>query len=243
MNKIEVTILILLSLLFLYLGEKSEAKETIKVLIIDTGVDLSHEEISSHVKEPFNPVDYIDYSVHGTAMASLILKDTCQEVELISCNYYPSHNSYDDSNSCFYKALSENVQYVNFSSSGKHQNDEERELLRELSNKGVVVVVAAGNDGLNLTKTGKCEGSYPACYLFKHMYIVQNIEQNGKLHEKSNYLKNKNARKEMGMDVSVLFPRGQYGKISGTSPAAAKFTNRLLKQKCKKIHKKLAIKK
>jgi hypothetical protein len=207
-------------------------------MVIDSGIDLSHEEISKHVKEHWSFND-LDDQWHGTAMASLVLKDTCDEIELINCNYHPSisKNELEDSNACFNRALKEDISYINYSSSGSSPDKEEEMILKKLSDKGVIIVVAAGNRQLNLMKSGKCEGSYPGCYLFKNMYIVQNIDKNGNIVSSSNYLKHPNARSEIGVDVPILLPNKGYGKTTGTSPSAAKYTNSLLLKECQKLHK------
>lgn len=226
-------------LLFLFILSLSIscAAKNIRVMVIDTGTDLSHEEIKSHVREKTD-FNYIDENGHGTAMASLVLKDTCESIELISCRYYsPLVNHMDASNACFKRALNENIDYINFSSSGNYEEPTEKKLLKQLSDKGVIIVLAAGNDSINLTKNGKCEGSFPACYLYKNMYIVQNVDRNGNLNPGSNYLKAKNARSEMGVNVPVLLPNKQYGTISGTSPATARFMNSLLLKKCWEMSK------
>lgn len=206
-------------------------------MVIDTGTDLSHNEISSHVREQFNE-NYIDRNGHGTAMTSLVLKDTCESIELIACNYFDSPlRRIDSSNECFKRALNENIDYINYSSNGNYIEENEKQILKKLSNKGVIIVVAAGNDGENLTKSGKCQGSYPACYLYKNIYIVQNVDKDGKLDPRSNYLTNKNARSELGVNVPILLPNKQYGVISGTSPATARYTNKLLLKKCWEMSK------
>lgn len=212
--------------------------KTIKVLVIDTGVDLSHEEIKSHVRKPWN-LNYYDNIGHGTAMAGLILNGTCGDIELISCRYhFPWDNNYiKASNNCFKRALAEDIQYINYSSSGAESNTEEKEILKQLSDKGVIIVIAAGNHGLNLTKSGKCRGSYPGCYLFKNLYIVQNIDKNEILAPISNYLNHPNARRELGINVPVLFPDKNSGLMTGTSPATAKYTNSLLLRRCWELRK------
>lgn len=234
MNK--TLLLFIIAAICFYFSLEANSK-TIKVMVIDTGVDLSHEEISKHIKEPNNG-NYESSHWHGTAMAGIVLKDTCDEIELISCNYHPYGNhEMEYSNACFTRALNEDISYINYSSSGSMSYKEERKILKKLSKKGTIIVVAAGNHHINLMKYDKCEGSYPACYLLKNMYIVQNLNKDGKLDVSSNYLKHPNVRSEIGVDVSCLMPEGKTGKVTGTSPAAAKYTNRLLLEECKKLHK------
>lgn len=233
--------LIKLLLLITLFSFQCIASDAIRVMVIDTGVDLSHPEIRSHIKENTNTDDYIDIIGHGTAMSSLVLKDTCPEVELVSCRYYdPSlKDLIQRSNNCFQRALIENIQYINYSSYGKNSNEQERNILTKLSDKGVIITVSAGNDGRNLINplTKECERSYPSCYLLKNVYIVQNIDENGNLVESSNYINHPNTRSEMGLNVPVLAPNNGTTQTTGTSPATAKYMNRLLLQRCKEIKK------
>lgn len=233
MNK--TLLLFIISLICFYFSFQANAK-SIRVMVIDTGISVSWPQIKSHVKEPLND-DYKDDHWHGTAMAGLVLENTCDEIELVSCNYHPfKKDEMQHSNDCFKRALNENIQYINYSSSGIYPFKEEKEIIKKLSDKGVIIVVSAGNNGKNLTQTGKCEGSYPACYLFKNVYIVQNIDKNGKLDPTSNYLNDINARSEIGVNILILKPDNTTGNVTGTSPAAAKYTNSLLLEKCKKLH-------
>lgn len=238
MEKFKTTILLIIAALCFYISFEANAK-TIRVLEVDTGVDVSHPEIFSHIRNGFG-FDYTDDEGHGTGIAGLILKDTCKEVELISCRYYyPWSKNYqqEKSNDCFKRALTENIQFVNYSSNGRDPNDEEKEIFRKMSKKGIIVTVAAGNDGLDLTKTGKCIGAYPSCYLFKNMYIVENLMGNGILNPSSNHLKNKNKRAMPGVKIPILLPKGEIGEMTGTSPASAKYMNYLLRKECLKYHK------
>jgi len=225
-----------------FIHHKCSANEKIRVLDVDTGVDLSHKKISSHVKENTNSNNYRDLNGHGTSMAGLVLKNTCEEVELISCNYrdYSIFNFIDTTTNCFRRALNENIQYINYSSTGSLPSNDEREVLQKLSDKGVIITVAAGNNGKNLInkKTGKCDGSYPSCYLIKNVYIIQNINEYGYLHSTSNFISHVNARSEIGVNVPVLAPDNGTGIMTGTSPATAKHLNRLLLQRCEELKKK-----
>lgn len=216
----------------------SDAQERIKVLVIDTGVDTSHKEIKSHVKEPWD-LNYLDDNGHGTAIAGLILKETCNQIELVSCRYYfPWDRNYiEPSNNCFRRALNENINYINYSSTGEESNEKEKELIKSLTDKGVIITVAAGNQSKNLTQTGECKGAFPACYLFPNLFVVQNIDKNEKLDYRSNYLTHPNARSEMGVDVPVLLPKNQVGKLTGTSISAAKYMNSLLLKRCWELNK------
>lgn len=239
MEKFKTSILILITALCLYLTYEADA-QTVKVMVIDTGVDLSHKEIKSHVREKWNFTDYMDDVEHGTAMASLVLKGTCGDIELVSCNYYFTWNKNKQvrqSNVCFERALNENVQYINYSSYGPDPDDTEKAIIKKLVKKGVIITVAAGNESEDLLKTGKCENSYPACYGFKNVYVLQNIDRTGKIFHNSNRLKGKYVRSMVGVNIPVLYPKGKKGFITGTSPSSARYMNSILLHKCWELRK------
>src|SRR5271165_3842138 len=69
----------------------SPGPKKIKVLEIDTGLDGKHLDLMFHLdKKDMNlhPQNYVDYHSHGTHIAGLILKDTCNDVVLYSCKYF-----------------------------------------------------------------------------------------------------------------------------------------------------------
>ncbi len=221
-------------ILFLSLNLQAE---TLKVMVVDTGIELGHKEIRSHVKEKWS-WDYVSNHWHGTAVASLVIKDTCPQVELISCNYYVNYpKGIEGSNACFRTAIDKNVDYVNYSSMGDELNIEEYKLLKVLSDRRVVISVATGNDGKNLTPNYPCSGSFPTCYLLPNMFLVQNINEFGYLKESSNYLKHENVRSEIGSNIEVLLPDGKTGRVSGTSFSSAIYMNKILKKRCWEMNK------
>jgi len=214
----------LINLLFLF-SIVTNAKD-ISVMMIDTGVSLSHPEIASHMVQD-DPLDFIVLHDHGNHIAGIILKDTCKEVKLHSCNYY-HHTKYkstsDFSNECFKRALDLKVDYINYSSGGKEFLAEEKELIQKLLKRGVKIVVAAGNDGLNRPNY------YPAKYELLGLIVVGNLDKNGLRHYTSNY-GFKDMVWEIGTDIVSTLPNGT-GMMTGTSQSTAVKMNKLLKEAC-----------
>ena len=205
--------------------------KTIKVMIIDSGVSLSHTELLIHAKDPKNEYDYDDPIGHGTHIAGLVVKNTCLKIELISCRYINSSTnaSISVSNSCLKRALEEKIDYINYSSGGQDFNLEEYNLFKKIISSGIKVIVSAGNERVDLSKN--CN-YYPACYRIPGMTIVGS-KNNGKKAYYSNYGL-KEMKWEEGTDIISTLPQGQWGKMSGTSQATAIRTNRLLRKECQK---------
>lgn len=233
----ELTLIFILSLA-IGMFVKIHADTTIKVMVVDTGLDLSHDSIKKHVKEQWND-NYHDIHGHGTAMTSLILRDVCSQVEIISCRYLNFMvGSIDSTISCFREALKKKVDYVNYSSTGTMNTPEEENILKQLSDQGTTIVTASGNEGINLT-TGEneCKGSYPACYKIRNLFMVGALNKFGERYITSNYADVSHMRWEKGEQQFVLLPEKKSALWSGTSIAAALYTNSLLLKRCWELNK------
>lgn len=207
----------------------------IRVLEIDTGVAKnSHDEIDTHLpKNPANVLDYTDSNTHGTHVAGLILKDTCPEVELESCSWFdvlsPKGNE-EEYIMCLRNAILEKPDFINISSGGPNFDEEEFRLLTILSNLGVKIIVAAGNESQDLSL--RENNYYPAKYKITNLIPVGNLNPFKVKNSSSNYGL-QNEVWEIGTEIKSTLPNGKYGYMSGTSMSAAIFTNKLLREKCK----------
>lgn len=207
--------------------------KSIRILEIDTGVDLSHEQIKKHVN-PGNwfKDDYFDSNGHGTHVAGLILKDTCKEVELVSCNYFQIGKNKDrmqNTNTCLRRALHEHFDFINYSSSGS-SDQTEYEIIEQLVGK-TILIVSVGNDHRDISKPGK--ESFPACYPLTNIVAVGNLDED---HYHRHYSSNYGLfgmKWRMGTRVLSTTPYGEFKEMTGSSQATAIYTNELLKKKCK----------
>lgn len=205
--------------------------KTINVLSIDTGVDLSHPEIRSHINMgEWSKPEYQDTNDHGTHIAGLILRDTCPEVELTSCKYFYEKNSdlqnMENVIKCFKFALLKHFDVINFSSGGYIFNKDEFEAIKQI--KHTILVMAAGNNNKDLS----IYHYYPASYDLKNIVPVGNL--NGIYKAPTSNYGLKNMVWEKGTHVLSTFPGGRYGYMTGTSQSAAIRTNRILRGLCEK---------
>lgn len=196
---------------------------------VDTGVDLSHPQIKSHIVNA-NKIDNKDINGHGTHIAGLILKDVCSEVKLISCKYFyePWEFEHKSSTMCFQQAIELKVDYVNFSAGGKPIIQKEKETLEILAKSGVIILVSAGNDG------EKNPNYYPAKYGIKGVIVVGNLLANGDRSPSSNY-GFKDMVWEVGTRIFSTLPNGEFDFMTGTSQATAIHLNKLLRERCLKL--------
>lgn len=224
----------IITIIVAFFALKSHADQKIHLFIIDTGIDAySHEEIRSHIPRIIDdPLDWFDGNAHGTHIAGIALKGTCPEVELQSCSWFKlnSKGSWDEYLNCIRIAGSLKPDVINISSSGQNYDAEEFEILKQLSNGGTKIVVAAGNNGKNLLYYS----IYPASYKIKNLIVVGNIENDGQRSITSNYgLPNEVYMP--GVKVISTWPGGKWGEMTGTSQSTAKYSNKLLLEKCTQI--------
>lgn len=208
------------------------AKSNIKVMIVDTGIDLSHKEIKQYVKEEdWDLPDYFDSHGHGTHVAGLVLKDLCPEVQMISCKYTTGRMVTYTSNSviCFKKALKENVDLINYSSGGSFANEDEFLTLLDLDLKHITFVTASGNNGEDLSNP--FNNFYPAKYKLSNIIVVGNLNEDGTRNSTSNYGL-KGMFWEVGTNVLSTLPNSEFGYMTGSSMATAVKSNKILKGMC-----------
>jgi len=202
----------------------------IKVVVIDTGLDLKDERFKQVLcltgHDNFTNESMTDYAGHGTHVAGLIkqyagLSNYC----LIILKYYSTRdpeNNTRRAQQAIRRAVELGASVINFSAGGPGSNPEECMLLT--LHPEVTVVVAAGNDGANLDRN--CD-YYPACYNLPNVRVVGAIGIDRQRYASSNYgavVKNV----EPGERIVSTLPHNQYGPMSGTSMAAAIHTGKLI---------------
>lgn len=228
--------------------------EEIKVMVIDTGIAGTNLNLDPYLDKndmTKHPISYTDTSMslitglqgHGTHVAGIIVNNVCKQVKLYSCNYYILDFDTKKVNphllECLKRAKDEKMDYVNFSSGGKEEIKEEFEALKELLRDGhTKFITAAGNENTNLTK--KCHGYYPACYDLKNVILVGNVDESKDIRPFNRLPSSNYGYREMkwasGTNIVSSIPSNKLGVMSGTSQAAAMYTNELLKERCKEIN-------
>lgn len=219
--------LILMSLLF---ALSARAENRIKVAVIDTGIAPTN-----YIK-PYLCSDSYDVSGHGvrditghgTNIAHIISKgiDNTKYCLMIVKWFHDGSAGGEESIRLNIKAINlaikNGARYINASLSGTGSDSGEQVVYRKALRLGIQVVVSAGNNGLNLNR--KCE-AYPACYAFKksNFHVIGGLKKNSIAYDLNwggpvtDY---ENADKVEGGGIT----------LSGTSQAAAVYTNKLLKR-------------
>lgn len=202
----------------------------IKIAVIDTGIrnlseimpflcKMGHQNFVDPTKAPF------DEHGHGTVVSWLIIRNLDPNKYCIVIYKYTSglrrnSNSLQNSIIAIRAAVNFGVRYINYSSTGYGYNAEEVAMYKIVLAHNIRVIVAAGNNGINLNS--KCV-IFPACAPLKHpnFYVIGNCN-NGHYHPTSNY----------GGPVKICRNGEQQGpsnlQMSGTSMSTAIFTNELI---------------
>jgi major intracellular serine protease len=200
-----------------------------KIAVIDSGIDLNDKKLKPYIcnagNEDFTGEGLQDTHGHGTNVSWLIVKNlNHKEYCVVSLKYFskndPASNLQNELKA-FDKAIKMGVTLINFSGGGIGPNNYENITVANALNKNIKVVVAAGNEGSDLSKN--CN-YFPACGVkHKNFYVVGSIYQNGQRVPHSNYNGAVN-RWEVG-----YMQEGPDGKkMSGTSQATAVFSGKLL---------------
>jgi hypothetical protein len=204
----------------------------IKVMVIDTGFTKS--SYTAHkVHAQGNDTHARG---HGTAVVHTLLyggftkegkaiSPVCNDVEVYMCGN-TSNFPKEVLTKCFTEALNSGIKYMNLSMGGTGRfYPEEYELLKQLTERGVNVVISAGNDRENLNE----KTIYPQGYSL----TLKNVKVIGAYDVR---VTNYGWWVDIGYSGIVVAPNntGALTQHSGTSFASPKYLNKLLREECAK---------
>lgn len=190
----------------------------INVLVIDTGTNPI-TQLNKHLNNTIP-----DKIGHGTSVVSTIIygdlddnnKELCDEIKINVCNY----NNYLD---CLRKIKYND--YVNISLSGKPYIKEEENIFKEMSKLNIPIIVAAGNDGVDVKKHRR----YPAYYnIYPNITTVGTYSKTVKSNTGNNFIYRKG-------DLKAYNKVGKIEEVYGTSFAAPLYLRELLERRCNEL--------
>jgi thermitase len=177
-----------------------------------------------------NNADVMDDHGHGTHIAGIIgakkgngwpSSGVAPNVSLMILKYYDSKNKGMDNLENTIRAIRYAVRMgadvINYSGGGLLKSSEEESMIRWAGKQGVLVIAAAGNEGMN----SDFFPFYPANYDLPNVLSVGAIDRSGMLMDMSNYGLNSVDLVAPGKNIYSTLPNGQFGYMSGTSQATA----------------------
>lgn len=205
-------------------------KREIKVAVVDTGVDYNHPELKDRVLKDLgynfinNSKDTMDDNWHGTHVAGIIAADASKtpniagvvgtaDVKIIPIKVLDKdgQGSSDIIAKGIRYAADQGADIINFSVGFKVKDRFIEDAIKYAKEKGVFVVVSAGNEGIN------CDNSSPSGD--DGAYTVSSINQQDVRSIFSNYGHSVKIAAP-GEDILSTVPNGSYQYENGTSMAA-----------------------
>ncbi len=221
------------------LGGPLEWSETmgsgVKVGIIDTGIDLKHEDLSGNIKAYVNYTssdkkDASDQNGHGTHVAGIV---SAQKNNIGVVGVAPQADLYiakafKKDGTAEFEAISKsiiwmiekNVDVINMSFSSDSVNEDYQMLITKAYQQGITIVCAAGNEGKKNIK-GEDTIGYPAG--FNETIAVTAVDINKKITDFSSVGKEAEIA-AAGKDIYSCYLNNSYAKLSGTSMATPLIT-------------------
>ena len=199
----------------------------VKVAVIDSGIDVSHPELSSHLESGRNIITDTELAYdeadegnyrHGTHVAGIIAS-TAPEAAIIPIQAFQDGHAYtSDLIRAIQYAKENGVSIVNCS---WWSTDNNQALKEAMEQSGLLFVCAAGNNRINVDETP----IYPASFELENIISVASLNADMGFSYYSNYGAGVDIS-TYGRDIESTLPGNQFGKMSGTSMAAGYVTAR-----------------
>ena len=215
-----------------YAWNITKGSSNVKVCVIDTGIDIYHEDLNGNFLAGYDEVDN-DNDIsppssserHGTHVAGTILAimdnnkgivGVSPNSKLLGCRALTNDGgTSDDIANCIMWCINNGARVINMSLGSSSPSSIIKEALDSAYNKNVIVVAAAGNDGNYGIK-------YPAAY--NNVIAVGALDKNGQRASFSNYGPELDFVAP-GVDILSTVPyNNQYAKLQGTSMATPHIT-------------------
>ena len=223
----------------------------IRVAVIDTGINIKHPVLSKYVQGR-NPASLNDKDGHGSHVSGIIsLLTNKHSVEIIPYGFYDQYKSGLENLKALKrelrKAIDDDVDIINMSLGGPVADKGELKLLKEAERKGIIVVVASGNEGEDLDMSycnfnlynPICRKNeyFPASYEnLKNVISVSNYKKPNVLDKSSNYGKETVTLGTLGYKIPSFFKSNDiYLKrpyfMTGSSMATPIITSAIIRLK------------
>lgn len=202
----------------------NEIREEVIVAIIDTGVDINHQDLVGRIIKPWNIVannnqiyDEVNpvESDHGTHIAGIIASNSSNNVKIMPIKVFNGREAFTtDIIEAIKYAKNNGAKIVNCSFGGKENNPA---LKQAIENSGMLFIVAVGNSRSNLEEIP----FYPAVFNLDNIISVASLNEDGGFSYFSNYSTEEVDIAALGKRVISSISENRYGFQSGTSVSTA----------------------
>ncbi|MGB6778408.1 MAG: S8 family serine peptidase [Planococcus citreus] len=201
--------------------DKTTGKADVLVAIIDDGFDLLHPDLKGRIVSPFNIITgkpgSVSVEIHGTHVAGLIAGNMDNELfgvgvapstSIMPIDVFDGEDGFiSDVAAGVYHAVDNGADIINMSLVAYSDTNVLREAVQYAHSKNVLVVAAAGNDGIS-------SPYYPAAY--QEVLSVASTDAADKRSAFSNFGKTIDIAAP-GTGVFSIFPDESFGGMDGTS--------------------------
>ncbi|RZA02050.1 MAG: hypothetical protein EOP11_17000, partial [Proteobacteria bacterium] len=211
----------------------------ITVAVIDSGVDYNHKNLAGAVSRANVGFDFMSHDArpfddnsHGTAIAGIVAAQNQEKNQVgvapgARILAYKVFDPYGQTTSAalfgaFERAIADGAKIIVCAWDTRRESEALRDAIQLAEEKGVLVITAAGDKGVDIREIPH----FPASYNLKpNVLTVTAIDQAGKLGTAngrySNYGLGAVDLAAPGIGLEVLSPRSDYLQRSGTDLAAA----------------------
>lgn len=199
------------------------AGRVVKVALIDGGVDITHEMLAERITDAWDfaadtALTYDkaqkDQYYHGTHVAGIIAQ-TAPSVQIMPLLVFDQGKAYtSDIIDAIAYAKEHGAETVNCSWGSTDNN---RILKETMEESEMLFICAAGNNRMDIDETPV----YPAAFELENIISVAALNQDQGFSYFSNYGTENVDIAAPGRDIESAWPGNRYGKMSGTSMAAA----------------------
>jgi thermitase len=221
----------------------SKGKQTIKVAVVDTGIDANHPDLKDNICRKKGSDEYgFDYVTnkknpddkhgHGSHVAGIIgatakagagASGVAPNICIMAVRYYSDTASGAQNLSNTVKAINyaidNGAHIINYSGGGAEFSAAELKAIQRAESKGILFVAAAGNEYQNTDDSGNAY--YPAAYGLSNIIAVAATNIRNQLLPSSNWGKKHVHVAAPGENIFSTLPKGRYGYLTGTSQATA----------------------
>ena len=210
----------------------TQGSSSIVVGVLDTGIDINHEDLKNNITGGWNFVDGTSnvfndanpsLDAHGTEMAGIIaaaannskgISGVAPNVKIMPLKFINGSTGYtSDAIAAIDYAMSMGVKIINCSFTG---GDNNAALKDAMANSGILFICSAGNTGADIGTTPV----YPSGFELPNVISVAAIDGNGVLSSFSTYGSSVDVAAP-GVNIFTTTPGNGYDYVSGTSASAS----------------------